>query len=121
MKIEQYSFEYGAFFIYVILCVIISIIILVASYFLALQRADFEKLSAYECGFAPFEDTRTQFDVKFYLVGILFIVFDLEIVYIFPWIFALNQDIFSFWSMMFFLIILGIAFIYEWIKGSLDW
>ena len=93
-----------------------------ASYVAARQNPDSEKLSAYECGFEPFDDTRGRFDVRFYLVAILFIIFDLEMAFLFPWAVAL-QDIgtFGFWSMMIFLGVLTIGFVYEWRKGALEW
>ena len=81
-----------------------------------------EKLSEYECGFPAFEDSRMRFDVRFYLVAILFIIFDLEAAFLFPWAVSLgNIGMFGFWSMMFFLAILTIGFIYEWKKGALEW
>ena len=86
------------------------------------SNSDFEKNSAYECGFQPFEEARSQFDVRFYLVAILFIIFDLEIMFLFPWsvsLFLIN--LFGFYSMCLFLIILTLGFIYEWKKGALDW
>ena len=86
------------------------------------SNPDPEKLSAYECGFEAFDDSRMEFDVRFYLVAILFIIFDLEIAYLFPWAVSLsNIGIYGFWSMMIFLSILTIGFIYEWKKGALDW
>lgn len=85
-------------------------------------RPDEEKLSAYECGFEPFGDARAEFDVRFYLVAILFIIFDLEIVFLFPWAISLGKiGLFGFWSMMFFLFVLTVGFIYEWRKGALEW
>ena len=89
---------------------------------LAPNNPDPEKLSAYECGFEPFNDSRMEFDVRFYLVAILFIIFDLEIAFLFPWAISLG-DIgpTGFWSMMFFLGVLTIGFIYEWKKGALEW
>ncbi len=85
-------------------------------------KPDDEKLSPYECGFEPFNDARKEFDIRFYLVAILFIIFDLEIIFLFPWAITLNKTgIFGFWSMMFFLFVLTIGFIYEWKKGALDW
>ena len=85
-------------------------------------KPDKEKLSAYECGFEAFNDARGRFDVRFYLVAILFIIFDLEVAFLFPWAISLgNIGIFGFWSMMFFLLILTIGFIYEWKKGALEW
>lgn len=86
------------------------------------QRPDAEKTSAYECGFEAFDDARKPFDVRFYLVAILFIIFDLEIAFLFPWAVALGDiGLFGFWSMMVFLGILTIGFVYEWKKGALEW
>ena len=93
-----------------------------ASYLLARQKPDSEKLSAYECGFEAFGDSRGQFDVRFYLVSILFIIFDLEVAFLFPWAVAFKDvGAFGFWSMMVFLAVLTIGFIYEWRKGALEW
>jgi NADH-quinone oxidoreductase subunit A len=92
------------------------------SYAVALQSGDSEKLSAYECGFNPFEDARNQFDIRFYLVAILFIIFDLEVSFLFPWALTLNYvGILGYWSMVVFLLILTVGFIYEWQKGALEW
>ncbi len=86
------------------------------------SKPDSEKLSAYECGFEAFDDARSKFDVKFYLVSILFIIFDLEIAFLFPWAVSLkNIGALGFYSMMFFLFILTMGFIYEWKNGALDW
>lgn len=86
------------------------------------SKPDSEKLSAYECGFEAFSDARLKFDVRFYLVAILFIIFDLEIAFLFPWAIALKDiGMFGFWSMMLFLFFLTIGFIYEWRKGALEW
>ena len=86
------------------------------------NRPDDEKLSPYECGFEAFEDSRMKFDVRYYLVAILFIIFDLEIAFLFPWAIVLDTvGVFGFWSMMLFLAILVIGFIYEWKKGALEW
>ena len=83
---------------------------------------DSEKLSPYECGFEPFDDSRMKFDVRYYLVAILFIIFDLEIAFLFPWAISLgNLGPLGFWSMMIFLFVLTVGFIYEWKKGALDW
>jgi NADH:ubiquinone oxidoreductase subunit 3 (subunit A) len=85
-------------------------------------KEDPEKVSAYECGFDPFEDARSRFDIRFYLVAILFIIFDLEVTFLFPWAVTLqSQDLFGFWSMVVFLLILTIGFVYEWMKGALEW
>lgn len=86
------------------------------------NKPDAEKLSPYECGFEAFEDSRTKFDVRYYLVAILFIIFDLEIAFLFPWAIVLDQiGVFGFWAMMIFLGILVVGFIYEWKKGALEW
>ena len=101
---------------------LIGLALLIAPFLLAFQQPDPEKLSAYECGFNAFDDARMKFDVRFYLVAILFIIFDLEIAFLFPWAVAF-KDIgdFGFWSMMVFLGVLTIGFIYEWRKGALEW
>ncbi len=100
----------------------LAVIIVLASYIAARQRPDSEKLSAYECGFDPFGDARGRFDVRFYLVAILFIIFDLEVAFLFPWAVALGDiGLFGFWSMVLFLGVLTIGFIYEWKKGALEW
>ena len=102
--------------------VILGLIIYSLSYFIAVQNPDSEKLSAYECGFEPFEDARNKFDVRFYIVAILFIIFDVEVVYLFPWCISLNSIGYEgFWIMMLFLIILTVGFIYEVVKKALDW
>jgi NADH-quinone oxidoreductase subunit A len=100
----------------------LSGLLVAASYIIARQRPDSDKLAAYECGFAPFEDARGRFDVRFYLVSILFIIFDLEVAFLFPWAVALG-DIgnFGFWSMVVFLAVLTVGFVYEWRKGALEW
>lgn len=86
------------------------------------QKPDNEKLSSYECGFEPFGDARGKFDVRFYLVAILFIIFDLEVAFLFPWAVSLGEiGVYGFWSMMGFLTVLTIGFIYEWKKGALEW
>jgi len=86
------------------------------------QKPDNEKLSAYECGFEPFSDARSKFDVRFYLVAILFIIFDLEVAFLFPWAISLGTiGVAGFWSMMVFLFVLTVGFIYEWKKGALEW
>lgn len=95
---------------------------ILASFIVARQRPDAEKNSAYECGFEPFGDARSKFDVRFYLVSILFIIFDLEIAFLFPWAVTLGKiGVYGFWSMMVFLGVLTVGFIYEWRKGALDW
>nr|YP_001315092.1 NADH dehydrogenase subunit 3 [Chlorokybus atmophyticus]ABO15133.1 NADH dehydrogenase subunit 3 [Chlorokybus atmophyticus] len=115
--------EYLSILIYLIVSLILSLVILALSFFLGSSyKADPEKISAYECGFDPFDDARNRFDVRFYLVAILFIIFDLEVTFLFPWAVTLNRlNLLGFWTMMVFLIILTIGFIYEWKKGALEW
>ena len=96
--------------------------LMVAPFVVAYRNPDPEKVSAYECGFNAFDDARMKFDVRFYLVAILFIIFDLEIAFLFPWAVAFDEiGLFGFWSMMVFLGVLTIGFIYEWKKGALEW
>jgi NADH-quinone oxidoreductase subunit A len=96
--------------------------LMVAPFLVAYKQPDTEKLSAYECGFNAFDDARMKFDVRFYLVAILFIIFDLEVSFLFPWAVAFGQvGLFGFWSMMVFLAVLTVGFIYEWRKGALEW
>jgi NADH-quinone oxidoreductase subunit A len=100
----------------------IGMALLVAPFLVAYKHPDPEKLSAYECGFKAFDDARMKFDVRFYLVAILFIIFDLEVAFLFPWTVAFRQiGLFGFWTMMIFLGVLTIGFIYEWKKGALEW
>ena len=100
----------------------LSLVMAIGSMLIARQRPDAEKLSAYECGFEAFEDARVKFDVRFYLVAILFIIFDLEVAFLFPWAVTLGQiGIFGFWSMIIFLGVLTVGFVYEWRKGALEW
>jgi NADH-quinone oxidoreductase subunit A len=114
--------EYLPILIFIGIAVALSVIMVGASYFAGLHRPDTEKLSAYECGFEPFQDARKQFDVRFYLVAILFIIFDLEVAFLFPWAVTLGQiGLFGFWSMMVFLGVLTVGFAYEWKKGALEW
>ena len=96
--------------------------LMVAPFLVAVRNPDPEKVSAYECGFNAFDDARMKFDVRFYLVAILFIIFDLEVAFLFPWAVAYGQlGVAGFWSMMLFLAVLTIGFIYEWKKGALEW
>ena len=99
-----------------------SLILLITPILIAFRNPDPEKLSAYECGFNAFDDARMKFDVRFYLVSILFIIFDLEVAFLFPWAISLKSiGMFGFWSMVAFLAVLTIGFIYEWKKGALEW
>ena len=114
--------DYLPIIIFLIIALALSCAFVVINFILSPKKPDPEKLSAYECGFEPFEDSRLEFDVRFYLVAILFIIFDLEIAFLFPWAISLgNIGLLGFLSMMIFLFILTIGFIYEWKKGALDW
>ena len=114
--------EYLPILIFIGVAVGLTLALTIASFILARQKPYSEKLSAYECGFEAFDDARGQFDVRFYLVAILFIIFDLEVAFLFPWAITLGDtQIFGFWSMVIFLGILTIGFIYEWKKGALEW
>ncbi|HET9145912.1 MAG TPA: NADH-quinone oxidoreductase subunit A [Sphingomicrobium sp.] len=114
--------EYLPILIFIAIAVALAVAIIVASFVVARQNPDSEKLSPYECGFEPFADARSKFDVRFYLVAILFIIFDLEVAFLFPWAVALGAiGMFGFWSMMAFLFILTVGFVYEWRKGALEW
>ena len=101
---------------------VIGLALLVVPFIIAFKQPDPEKLSAYECGFNAFDDARMKFDVRFYLVAILFIIFDLEVSFLFPWAVAFGKiGLFGFWSMMAFLFVLTVGFMYEWKKGALEW
>ena len=122
LNMEGLLREYLPILIFLALAIGISGAMFVASMVLANQRPDSEKLSAYECGFEAFDDARGRFDVRFYLVAILFIIFDLEVAFLFPWAISLGDiGVFGFWSMVVFLSILTIGFVYEWRKGALEW
>jgi len=114
--------DYVPILIFLVVAAAITTVMIAGSYLLAQQKPDSEKSSAYECGFEAFADARTKFDVRFYLVAILFIIFDLEVAFLFPWAVSL-KDIggFGFLSMVGFLGVLTVGFIYEWKKGALDW
>ena len=114
--------DYLSIVIFIFIALGLSIGFIVLNFLFSPKNPDPEKLSAYECGFEAFGDSRMEFDVRFYLVAILFIIFDLEIAFLFPWAISLgNLGPLGFWSMMIFLFILTIGFIYEWKKGALDW
>lgn len=114
--------EYVFIFKFIFFCLFIVILLFSLSFFLVFQKSDKEKLSSYECGFNPFGDARSKFEVRFYLVGVLFIIFDLEISYLFPWIIALSSlTVDSYQVMFIFIVILTIGFFYEWVKGALEW
>ena len=114
--------DYFSIIVFLIIALGLSFVFIIINFTLSPKNPDPEKLSAYECGFEPFNDSRMEFDVRFYLVAILFIIFDLEIAFLFPWAISLGKiGIFGFVSMMIFLFILTVGFIYEWKKGALDW
>ena len=119
---ESFLREYLPIIIFLGLAVALGIILILAAVVLAVRNPDPEKVSAYECGFNAFDDARMKFDVRFYLVSILFIIFDLEVAFLFPWAVAFGaMSMAAFWSMMIFLAVLTIGFIYEWKKGALEW
>jgi NADH-quinone oxidoreductase subunit A len=119
---EDVVTSYFPILIFLVIACGLSAIMILAPFLLARLKPDAEKLSPYECGFEPFDDARGQFDVRFYLVAILFIIFDLEVAFLFPWAVTLGDiGLVGFWSMMLFLGVLTIGFIYEWKKGALDW
>ena len=114
--------NYLSVLIFVIIAVAMAAIVISLGYFLGTRRPDSEKTSPYECGFEAFEDSRMKFDVRYYLVAILLIIFDLEIAFLFPWAIVLDQiGLFGFAAMAVFLGILVIGFVYEWKKGALEW
>ena len=114
--------EYWPIFLFLLIALIFSAVALAASRLFAKQNPNTEKLSPYECGFEAFEDNRMKFDIRYYLVAILFIIFDLEIAFLFPWAVALDEiGMFGFLAMMIFLLVLVAGFIYEWMKGALEW
>ena len=120
--IYNFLSDYFSIILFLFISIILSFGFILANFLAAPSNPDPEKLSAYECGFEAFDDSRMEFDVRFYLVAILFIIFDLEIAFLFPWAIALgNIGVLGFWSMMIFLSILTIGFIYEWKKGALEW
>jgi len=120
--LPEYLIQYYPIMIFLVIAIGLSAIILVASFLVAPHKPDAEKVSAYECGFEAFDNARQKFDVRFYLVSLLFIIFDLEVAFLFPWAITFRDlDWFGFASMMGFLGVLTVGFIYEWRKGALDW
>lgn len=121
MKILLYN-QYSVVFVFFFLSLFLTLILITLSYNLANQKPDIEKLSVYECGFDPFENTRKIFSIRYYLIAILFIIFDLEFLYLIPWIFVYdNQEFKSYLHFFIFLFLLTIGFIYEWKIGALNW
>ena len=123
MKWALVMLEFSPICIYLVISTLLSLIPLGLPFLFASKSSTHpERWSAYECGFDPFGDARSRFDIRFYLVSILFIIFDLEVTFFFPWAVFFNKiDLFGFWSMMAFLVILTIRFLYEWKRGALDW
>ena len=114
--------DYLPLVIFIAVALGLGLALLVVPFLVAYKSPDPEKLSAYECGFNAFDDARMKFDVRFYLVAILFIIFDLEVAFLFPWAIVFGQlGLFGFWSMMIFLGVLTVGFVYEWNKGALEW
>jgi NADH-quinone oxidoreductase subunit A len=114
--------DYFPILVFLTIAAGLAVAMIAASFVVARQRPDSEKLSPYECGFEPFEDARIRFDVRYYLVAILFIIFDLEVAFLFPWAVSLGDiGLFGFWSMVVFLGVLTVGFVYEWNKGALEW
>jgi NADH:ubiquinone oxidoreductase subunit 3 (subunit A) len=114
--------EYGSILIFILFATVLSMLLPAASYILGIKKPDGQKLSVFECGFDPFGDSRQKFEVKFFLVAILFIIFDLEISFLFPWSLVLNElSTFGYWTMYIFLFILTVGLVYEWNKGGLEW
>ncbi len=119
---EELLKDYLPIVIFIGISLVIGLALLVSAFIIAVRHPDTEKVSAYECGFDAFDDARMKFDIRFYLVSILFIIFDLEVAFLFPWAISLKEvGVFGFWSMMAFLGVLTIGFIYEWRKGALEW
>ena len=119
---SSFLYEYLPILIFIFISFALAVGMTAASFIIGDTKPDKEKLSAYECGFEAFDDARGRFDVRFYLVAILFIIFDLEVAFLFPWAISLGDiGAFGFWSMMFFLLVLTIGFVYEWKKGALEW
>jgi NADH-quinone oxidoreductase subunit A len=120
--LEDLLREYLPILMFLGIAIVIAGAMVMAAFLIARQRPDSEKVSPYECGFEAFDDARGQFDVRFYLVAILFIIFDLEVAFLFPWAVSLGEiGVFGFWTMVIFLLILTIGFVYEWRKGALEW
>ncbi len=119
---NQLLLDYLPIVVFLGVALVIAAALVIAPFLIAIRNPDPEKVSAYECGFEAFDDARMKFDVRFYLVCLLFIIFDLEIAFLFPWAAAFRDiGLLGFWSMMIFLGVLTIGFIYEWKKGALEW
>lgn len=116
-------FEYIFLYKYFVFCLLVVILLFSISFFFIYQTVDSQKVSSYECGFDPFSDSRVKFEIRFYIVGILFIIFDIELTFLFPWLFIINNEltVYNTIYMFFFIFILVLGFIYELVKGALDW
>lgn len=122
MASTEFLLNYLPIIVFLGIALVISCAMVLASLVIGKNKPDAEKLSAYECGFDAFDDARNKFDVRFYLVAILFIIFDLEVAFLFPWAVSLGEiGLFGFWSMVVFLGVLTVGLVYEWNKGALDW
>jgi NADH-quinone oxidoreductase subunit A len=122
MASTEFLLDYLPIIIFLGIALALSCVMVCASLIIGKNKPDAEKLSAYECGFDAFDDARNKFDVRFYLVAILFIIFDLEVAFLFPWAVSLGEiGMFGFWSMVVFLGVLTVGLVYEWNKGALDW
>ena len=122
MTLNNLLLDYLPILIFLGLAITLGLLLMASAFIIAVRNPDAEKTSSYECGFNAFDDARMKFDVRFYLVAILFIIFDLEVAFLFPWAAGFQHvGVFGFWSMMVFLCILTVGFIYEWKKGALEW
>ena len=122
MAPSDFLMEYLPILVFIVIASVISVAMVMGSLLAGVRKPDAEKLSAYECGFDSFDDARSKFDVRFYLVTLLFIIFDLEIAFLFPWAVTLGKiGALGFWSMIVFLSVLTVGFVYEWKKGGLEW
>ena len=120
--LNTYLGGYLPLVVFIGVAAVISLAMLMMAFMVAYKQPDSEKLSAYECGFNAFDDARMKFDVRYYLVAILFIIFDLEVTFLFPWAVAFGKvGVFGFWSMIVFLAVLSVGYLYEWKKGALEW
>ena len=121
-RLDSFLLDYLPILIFLGLAIVLGLLLMISAFIIAVRRPDAEKTSPYECGFNAFDDARMKFDVRFYLVAILFIIFDLEVAFLFPWAAGFQYvGVLGFWSMMVFLSILTVGFVYEWKKGALEW
>lgn len=119
---NYFYLEYFNILLFTLIGILIVFVLLFLSYIVSPKNIDVDKASAYECGFDPFDEARKSFDIQFYIVGVLFIIFDLEIALLFPWAVVLKDiGLFGFWTMMIFFFLINIGFVYEWQRGALDW